>query len=206
MKIFGLLGSPRVSGKCSMLLQRVLDGAADGGAEVKRFDLIKCNVQHCMGCCKCMFDDPGQTIGRCPLQDDVRGMLEEYISSDGYVFASPVYDGSVTSLMKKFLERKIALTHRAEDAYATIGAARTPADFKKKAVMIVTGNCADEYREVMGDPCFEMMEGHLMIEQIETIEKQYVGSVENIDDTTWNTRLQTAYQTGKSLVEAIRAE
>jgi hypothetical protein len=41
------------------------------------------------------------------------------------------------------------------------------AHFQKKASMIVTVNCSDEYREVMGDPCFETMEGHLMIEEIE---------------------------------------
>ena len=76
------------------------------------------------------------------------------------------------------------LSYRPENAYATIGGPRTPWLFKKKALMIVTGNCGDEYRELMGDPCFEMMEGQFMIEQVETIDKFYVGGVENMPEET----------------------
>jgi multimeric flavodoxin WrbA len=159
-----------------------------------------------MGCCKCLFDDPALPIGRCPLKDDMAAILEEYIQADGYILASPVYDGSVTALMKKFIERKIALSHRPADAYATIGASRVPSGFRKKAVMIVTGNCADEYREVMGDPCFELMEGHFMIEQVETIDKFYVGSVENMPEEILREKLQHAYRMGETLVERIIAE
>ena len=206
MKILGILGSPRVKGICSQMLQSALDGAESKGATVQRVDLIKKNIQHCMGCCKCLFDDPALTIGRCPLKDEMAALLEDYIRADGYILASPVYDGSVTALMKKFIERKIALCHRPADAYATIGASRVPSGFRKKAVMIVTGNCPDEYMELMGDPCFELMEGHFMIEQIETIDKFYVGSVENMPEETLGEKLQHAYRMGETLVERISAE
>jgi multimeric flavodoxin WrbA len=206
MIVLGILGSPRVKGICSTLLQQALDGAERQGATVQRVDLIKKNIQHCMGCCKCLFDDPSLAIGRCPLKDDMAALLEDYIRADGYVLASPVYDGSVTALMKKFIERKIALSHRPADAHATIGASRVPSGFRKKAAMIVTGNCSDEYRELMGDPCFELMEGHLMIEQVETIDKFYVGSVENMSEGTLGKKLQQAYRMGATLVEHIFAE
>jgi multimeric flavodoxin WrbA len=206
MLILGILGSPRVNGICSRLLQHSLNGAESQGAAIQRVDLIKKNIQHCMGCCKCLFDDPALTIGRCPLKDEMAALLEDYIRADGYILASPVYDGSVTALMKKFIERKIALCHRPADAYATIGASRVPSGFRKKAVMIVTGNCPDEYMELMGDPCFELMEGHFMIEQIETIDKFYVGSVENMPEETLGEKLQHAYRMGETLVERISAE
>jgi|GEM_PF-136264 len=206
MNILGILGSPRVKGICSRLLQFALDGAERQGATVQRVDLIKKNIQHCMGCCRCLFDDPALPIGRCPLKDEMAALLEDYIQADGYILASPVYDGSVTALMKKFIERKIALSHRPADAYATIGASRVPSGFRKKAVMIVTGNCPDEYRELMGDPCFELMEGHFMIEQVETIDKYYVGSVENMPEETFGKKLQHAYRMGETLVERIIAE
>ena len=57
MKILGLLGSPRLKGKCSKLLQKALEGAESRGAQIKRFDLIKCNIMHCRGCFKCMFEN-----------------------------------------------------------------------------------------------------------------------------------------------------
>lgn len=159
-----------------------------------------------MGCCKCLFDDPLLPIGRCPLKDDMAAQLEDYIRAAGYVLATPVYDGSVTALMKKFIERKIALSHRPPEAYATIGASRAPAGFRKKALMIVTGNCSDEYREVMGDPCFEMMEAHFMIEQVETIDILYVGGVETLTSDTLRDKLRLAHRLGERLVAHLTAD
>jgi multimeric flavodoxin WrbA len=206
MLILGILGSPRVNGICSRLLQHSLNGAESQGAAIQRVDLIKKNIQHCMGCCKCLFDDQSLAIGRCPLKDDMAALLEEYMQADGYILASPVYDTSITALMKKYLERKMPLSYRAENAYATIGGPRTPWLFKKKALMIVTGNCGDEYRELMGDPCFEMMEGQFMIEQVETIDKFYVGGVENMPEETLSKKLHYAHHMGGTLVERIAAE
>ena len=205
MKVLGFLGSPRLGGICARLLDCALAGAANNGAEVKRYDLIKLDIRHCMGCCMCMFDDPSRKIGSCPLPDDMAHILQEYIAADGYIMASPVYDGSVTALMKKFLERKIALTYRPKEAYAKIGEARAPAEFKKRAAMIVTGNCSDEFREVMGDPCFEMMEAHFMIEQVITTEKLYVGGVENMSEALREEKCAAARALGARLVDEIRA-
>ena len=52
-----------------------------------------------------MFKNPELPIGKCPLKDDMASILEEYISADGYIFASPVYESYVTVLMKKFMEK-----------------------------------------------------------------------------------------------------
>jgi len=206
MLIVGILGSPRLKGKCSKLLQEVLSGAESQGASTQRIDVIKYDIKHCMGCCQCMTTEPDLAIGKCPLKDDMAKLLELYTKADGYVLASPVYDVSITALMKKFLERKLPLFYRPREAYATISGPRRACDFKKKVVMIVTGNCGDEYRELMGDPCFEMLESQLILEQIETIEKLYVGGVENMTEETFKDRLNTAFCAGKTLVERIKAE
>ena len=203
MKILGFLGSPRLNGKCSKLLKKALEGAESRGAQIKRFDLIKCNIMHCRGCFKCMFDNPELPFGRCPLRDDMASILEEYVGADGYVFASPCYEGFVSALMKKFLERKIALGFREKEAYGKIAAARVLANFKKMASFIVTANCPDEYIEVMGDPAFEAMEGHLIVEQVPTADRFYVGGMENMSDETFSEKLSAAYQLGIRLVEEI---
>ena len=203
MIILGFLGSPRLNGKCSTLLKRALEGAESRGAHTTRFDLINCNIMHCRGCLKCMFDNHELPVGKCPLKDDMASILEEYIKADGYIFASPVYEAYVTALMKKFMERKVALGFREKDAHGKIAAARAPANFKKMASFIVTANCADEYREVMGDPAFEAMEGHLIIEQVPTVDRFYVGGVEGMTDETFSEKLSDAYQLGIRLVETI---
>jgi len=204
MKILGFLGSPRLNGKCSKLLKRALEGAESQGVQTKRFDLIKCNIMHCRGCLKCIFENHELPIGKCPLKDDMASVLEEYTSADGYIFASPVYESYVTALMKKFMERKAALGFREKDAHGKISAARVPADFKKMASFIVTANCADEFKEVMGDPAFEAMEGQLIVEQVPTVDRLYVGGVEGMSDKTFSEKLTASYQLGIRLVKAIK--
>ncbi len=203
MVILGFLGSPRLQGRCSKLLTKALEGAANAGAETKRYNLTQCNIQHCLGCFKCMFENHDLPVGKCPLKDDMSAILAEYVKADGYIFASPVYESNISSLMKKFIERKIALGFRDKDAYGKIPFPRVPAEFKKMASMIIVGNCADEYREIMGDPCFEALESHLIVEQVPTVDRYYVGGVEDMPDETFSGKLDEAFQLGKRLVEEI---
>ncbi len=206
MKIIGYLGSPKSNGLCGKLLKRVLEGAESKGAETKKIDIIKKNIEHCRGCTLCFTKNPKLPIGKCSIKDDMPSILEEYLKADGYIFASPVYDMSVTALMKKFLERKIALTYREKEAYATLGAARSPAEFKKMASILVTGNCGDDYIDVMGEPCFEIIGAHLMIEQVLTVDQFYVGGVENLGEEKFSQWMDTLYQAGIKLVEEIEKE
>jgi len=203
MKILGISGSPRTKGKCSKLLSQALEGAASRGAEVKKIDLITCTINYCIDCRNCWTKNPSLPVGTCVLKDDMASILDEYIKSDGYIFASPVYDVFVTALMKTFLERKIALTFREKEHHGKLPGARAPAHFKKMASLIVTANCTEEFKEVMGDPCFEAMESHLMIEQVETVDRFYVGGIENITEDQFNVKLEEAYQAGIRLVESI---
>ncbi len=203
MRVLGFLGSPHVNGKSAKLLKKALEGAASAGAEVKEFDLIKMNIKYCSGCGVCFTTKPELRIGKCSLKDDAPGIFEEYIEADGYIYASPVYDVFVPALMKTFLERKIMLTYRPKELSGKLPESRGPAMFQKKASIIVTGNCIDEYREVMGDPCFEAYEGHLMIEQIETVDKMYCGGVEILTEEEWNKKFDEAFQMGVRIVQEI---
>ena len=84
-----------------------------------------------------MFENPELPSGKCPLKDDMTSILEEYINADGYIFACTVHEAFVSSLMKKFLERKIALGYREKEAYGKIAAARVPANFKKWLLLLL---------------------------------------------------------------------
>ena len=206
MKILAFMGSPRLKGKCNRLTQKALEGAASAGAEVKNFELIKYNIKYCMGCGSCFLNKPELTIGICPIKDDVRAILEEYVQADGYIFSSPAYDMFCTALIKTFLERKIALTYKSREAIGKIPAARPgiAQNFMKKASFIVTANCDDTLEEVMGEPCYEAFEAHLLFEEIDTVGKLYCGGVENMTDEEFDVRLQKAFDLGKNLVETIQ--
>ena len=62
MKILGILGSPRLNGCCSKLLNRALEGAESAGAETGIFKLIKRDVKYCLGCGNCVTLCPGLAI------------------------------------------------------------------------------------------------------------------------------------------------
>jgi len=204
MVILGILGSPRLNGHCAKLLKKALEGAASCGAATKSIELVKRNIRYCMGCSTCFETKPELKIGHCPIKDDMASILEEYVAADGYVFASPVYDVYVTALMKTFLERKIALTYRPKELTGKLPESRVPAHFLKKASIIITGNCSDEYREVMGTPCFEAIEGHLTIEMVETVDQYYVGGIENMPPKVMEQKLAEAFALGERLVKSIQ--
>lgn len=208
MKILGILGSPRLNGKCAKLLQKALEGAQSKGAQIETFKLIKRDVRYCLGCGNCYTKNPEQTIGTCPIKDETRAMLEEYLTCDGYFYASPAYDMFTTALMKTFLERKIAFTYKSPDItdHVTMPEPRPgiAQNFMKKASFIVTANVNDELEEVMGEPCYEAFEAHLLFEEIDTYEKLFCGGVERMSDKVFQQKLDRAFQMGTHIVQEIK--
>ena len=97
MMILGIMGSPRLGGMNAKLIKKVMKGAESRGVRTKTFDLIKCNIEYCRACFSCVFKDHDLPIGKCFLKDDMASVLEEYIAADGYVFASPNYDGNIAA-------------------------------------------------------------------------------------------------------------
>ena len=203
MKILGFMGSPRVKGLNAQLIDSALKGAQSKGANTKRYDLIKCNIKYCVGCFKCVFKNHELPVGKCSIKDDMASILEDYSQADGYIFATPVYDVGITALMKTFIERKFPLFFKSREDTVTLPAARVPANFLKKASLFVTGNARDEYREVMGTPCFEALESDLMIEQVDVVDKLYVGGAHVITKEILSKKLDEAFAIGARLVEAI---
>jgi len=100
MKIVAILGSPRgMSGNTGLLLDGVIHGARDAGAEVQLFSLANYDVQPCRGCEACHIS------GECPIADNFAALLAAVTAADGLVLASPNYILSVTAQLKAFLDR-----------------------------------------------------------------------------------------------------
>lgn len=123
MKVIGIVGSPRKNGNTNVLVQQVLEGAAEAGAETRTFILNEMNYRGCQGCDYCKSHD------RCKLEDELMEVFDELALADGIVFGSPIYFGQFTGQMRLFLDR----------CYSLINAdfsPRLPAG--KKAVIIGT--------------------------------------------------------------------
>ena len=202
MKILGFMGSPRIKGLCAQFTESALSGAASRGAEVKQFNLAKYRIKYCRGCYKCVHKNHELPIGKCPLRDDMAGILTEYLEADGYVMASPVYDFTVPAVMKAFIERRFPMYYKVKGSRG-VPDARVKQNFKKKASLIATGSAGDEYASI-AEPCFEVMSGHFMIEEIDVLDQLYVGLIHNVDEKRYKEKMDETYTMGIRLVDEIQ--
>lgn len=99
-KILGVGGSPRIGGNSDMLLERVLHGAEEEGAEVKTVFLRDYTFSSCIGCEAC------RKHGTCTgLKDELQLVYPEVRQSKGLVLATPVHFYNMSALTKAFLDR-----------------------------------------------------------------------------------------------------
>lgn len=103
MKVLGIYGSPRKGGNTDTLLDEVLRGCRDAGAEVKS---IRCTDLNMSGCVECGGCD--QT-GTCVINDDMQGVYPMLVEADVIVLASPMFFYGITSQAKALIDRCQAL-------------------------------------------------------------------------------------------------
>jgi multimeric flavodoxin WrbA len=117
LKILAIIASPRgMQGNTGRLLEEVLAGANEYGAETEVLSLKTLNVQPCVACDIC------HTTGLCNIKDDYEGIKDKLLESDGFILASPNYIFSVTAQMKALFDRCNGLIHcmALEGKYAAI--------------------------------------------------------------------------------------
>ncbi len=104
MKVLGLIGSPRKDGNTEKLVNAILEGAAEKGAEIKIYHLAGMDLKPCKGCMSCKLE------GKCIIDDDMQELYKEILSADAIVLGSPIYMWEITALTKTIVDRLIALT------------------------------------------------------------------------------------------------
>ena len=201
MKILGFMGSPRLKGLCAQFTAHALRGAASAGAETRQINLVKQRIMYCRGCYKCVHKNHHLPMGICPLRDDMPAILRAYLDADGYIMASPVYDFTVPSVMKAFIERRFPLFYKERGARG-IPDARVKQNFMKKAILLATGSAGEEFSEI-AEPCFEVMSGHFMVEEIEVIARRYVGLIHDFDQQRFAEIMDEMFGLGVRLVQEI---
>ncbi len=106
MKIVGFVGSPRKKGNTTTIVNEVLRGAGEAGAETKIFDLNALRIRGCQACYQCQTPD-----GKCVQKDDMAQLYDEIFTADGVVIGSPVFMLQVTGQTKIFIDRLFALMY-----------------------------------------------------------------------------------------------
>jgi len=97
--ILALYGSPRKGGNTSVLLERAVRGALDGGASVEEIFLRDLSISPCLELCAC------RKTGRCSIRDDFDLLRDKLLSCDGMMLASPIFFYSVSAHTKIFMDR-----------------------------------------------------------------------------------------------------
>lgn len=106
MKIVGFVGSPRKKGNTTSIVNEVLRGAAEAGAETKIFNINELGIRGCQACYKCQTPE-----GKCVQTDGMAPLYDEIFNADAVVFGTPVFMFQITGQMKTFIDRLFALLY-----------------------------------------------------------------------------------------------
>jgi multimeric flavodoxin WrbA len=106
MKILALNSSARTGdvSKTEIILDYLLQGMREAGAEVELVELRRKKIKYCIGCFTCWTKTPG----KCVIQDDMTNELfPKYLACDLLILATPLFHYTVNALMKTFIERTL---------------------------------------------------------------------------------------------------
>jgi multimeric flavodoxin WrbA len=95
----GIVGSPRLKGNTDALVDAVLKGAEEAGAETEKVILNELQISPCRACNTC------HKTGRCVQKDDMLVVLEKMQQSAVWVLGTPVYWWGPSAQFKAFLDR-----------------------------------------------------------------------------------------------------
>ncbi|MDN7011894.1 flavodoxin family protein [Methanoculleus sp. FWC-SCC3] len=99
VNVLGISGSPRRHGNTETLLDAVLEGAREAGADVEKIVLRPLEYASCQGCNAC------HKTGVCVLKDDLTEVFEKIGDADVIVLASPIYSMGITAEAKGLIDR-----------------------------------------------------------------------------------------------------
>jgi multimeric flavodoxin WrbA len=106
MKVLALNSSPRGEGqsKTEMILNQVVGGMRQAGAEVEVVNLRQKTIRNCVGCFTCWTKTPGICIHK---DDMTQELFPKWLEADMAVYATPLYHFTMTASMKAFIERTL---------------------------------------------------------------------------------------------------
>lgn len=103
MKIIGIIASPRKEGNTAFIVNKILEGAKEQGAETQAFPFSDLAIEPCRGCWACHKGDQG-----CVIKDDMQKLNEAIDRANVIVFGSPIYMMQMSAQAKIFTDRLFA--------------------------------------------------------------------------------------------------
>ena len=104
MKVIAINGSPRKKGNSAAMLDAAMRGALEAGADCRRVDLFDLDYKGCVSCFGCKRLG-GASFGRCAQRDGLTALLDDILTADVLLLATPLYFGEVPGAVRNLLER-----------------------------------------------------------------------------------------------------
>ena len=98
-QIVAIYGSPRRRGNTATLLKHAVKGAADAGAQVDEIILRDLKMSPCLEIYACKKE------GKCAIKDDFQNVVDQILSADGLILASPIFFYTVSAHTKILMDR-----------------------------------------------------------------------------------------------------
>lgn len=133
MKVVAICSSPRAGGNTATLVEAMLEGAREAGAETIRFDAAKLNIGDCDADRQCL----DSAEARCVRDDDMQKVYAGLEGAEAWIFATPVYFWNVNAAMKRVIDRLFAF-------YTTEGGWRLGLEGKRRGAVVVVQADADK--------------------------------------------------------------
>lgn len=96
------MGSPKIDGNTAKLVNAILEGAKENGAETVTYNLASLDIKGCNACHMC------QEHGYCVIDDDMQEIYQQIEEADTIVLGSPVYMWQMTAQTKLLIDRMTA--------------------------------------------------------------------------------------------------
>ena len=110
MKIIGINASPRKKANTQTLVETVLEGASEKGAETRVVHLRELNINGCLGCEGCK-----KQLGKCVQKDDLTTLMQDMATCDAVVLGTPVYWFQVSAQFKILVDRLYSFLQTSEN-------------------------------------------------------------------------------------------
>jgi multimeric flavodoxin WrbA len=105
MKIIGVTASPRKKGNTAWIVDKILEGAKEQGAETQSWYFSDLDIKPCLSCYGCRQGDLAGGRTRCVIKDDMQRLYDSLEHADALVLGSPVYMGQMRAQAKIFMDR-----------------------------------------------------------------------------------------------------
>jgi multimeric flavodoxin WrbA len=184
IKVLGLVGSPKVDGNTSKLVNAILEGAMENGAETLTYNLASLDIKGCDACHRC------HEHGCCVIDDDMQELYRQIKEADAIVLGSPVYMWQMTAQTKLLIDRMTAFLRPNFSSRLD----------NKKLILVFTQGIPD--RDAF-KPYFEYTAGLLYYLGFDILDTIIAAGTDNLEVTFRPKLLEKARELGK-LISASR--